>query len=307
MMDNRDYEKALDKCWNKFCESKPTLSKQAGVLTLFNFIFDYLYPIKKHNLTSDAEGEEMLTVPRKKVQEKWQRAYEQEEKYSRAQDSPVAREELYYNRGIMSIIDTLFGSKCLPDNVATSKPNVDSSEGSVDNLEPKSFKYSVGQKVRLHFYGGEVSTITEAFYDGWKRQYKVKSHPCSIWNEHDLDPYEEPQPSESTATKQETNSFQYGNTSNYSESLNSSQPVTDSHTFDHFADVRNMIDTRLHIATNVLGDIIKSQYYSLSEDCREENISEMAEVSVRLADALIAECESSTESLCSAKKGGSDA
>lgn len=68
-----------------------------------------------HNLISDAEGEEMLTVPRKKVQEKWQRAYEQEEKYSRAQDSPIAREELYYNRGIMSVIDTLFGSKCLPD------------------------------------------------------------------------------------------------------------------------------------------------------------------------------------------------
>lgn len=70
-----------------------------------------------HNLISDAEGEEMLTVPRKKVQEKWQRAYEQEEKYSRAQDSPIAREELYYNRGIMSVIDTLFGSKCLPDEV----------------------------------------------------------------------------------------------------------------------------------------------------------------------------------------------
>ena len=66
-----------------------------------------------HNLTSDAE--EMLTIPRKKVQEKWQRAYEQEAKYSRAQDSAVAQLELYYNRGILSILDTLFGSKCLPD------------------------------------------------------------------------------------------------------------------------------------------------------------------------------------------------
>lgn len=80
-----------------------------------------------HNLTSDAEGEEMLTVPRKKVKEKWQRACEQEAKYGRAQDSPVAREELYYNRGILSILDTLFGSKCLPDelnedNFAKSEP-----------------------------------------------------------------------------------------------------------------------------------------------------------------------------------------
>lgn len=78
-------------------------------------------------------------------------------------------------------------------------------------------------------------------------------------------------------TKQETNSFQNGNTSNYSG--------------NHFADVRKMVDTRLHIATNVLGDIIKSQYYSLSPDCQEENIPEMAKVSVQIADALIAECE----------------
>lgn len=81
----------------------------------------------QHNLTSDTVEEEMLTVPRKKVEEKWQRAYEQEAQYSRAQDSPVARQELYYNRGIMSILDTLFGSKCLPDelnedNFASKKP-----------------------------------------------------------------------------------------------------------------------------------------------------------------------------------------
>lgn len=81
----------------------------------------------EHNLTSDTEEEEMLTVPRKKVEEKWQRAYEQEAKYSRAQDSSVARLELYYNRGILSILDTLFGSKCLPDelnedNFAKSEP-----------------------------------------------------------------------------------------------------------------------------------------------------------------------------------------
>lgn len=80
-----------------------------------------------HNLTPDAVEEEMLTVPRKKVEEKWQRAYEQEAQYSRAQDSPVARLELYYNRGILSILDTLFGSKCLPnelneDNFAKSEP-----------------------------------------------------------------------------------------------------------------------------------------------------------------------------------------
>lgn len=96
----------------------------------------------EHNLTSDAEGEEMLTVSRKKVQEKWQRAYEQEAKYSEAEQNPTAREELYYNRGIISVIDTLFGSKCLPDEpsklqASCGQVNVDSSHGNVDSLEPK--------------------------------------------------------------------------------------------------------------------------------------------------------------------------
>ena len=139
-----------------------------------------------HNLTSDADPEEMLIVPRNKVQEKWQRAYEQEAKYSKAEQNPTTREELYYNRGIMSVIDTLFGSKCLPDEPSSKQ----------GNDEPK-FKYSVGQKVILHFYGGEVSTITEAFNDGgvWNK-YKVKMLPTRVWNENELDPYEEPKPAE---------------------------------------------------------------------------------------------------------------
>lgn len=89
------------------------------------------YLFGNHNLTSDAEGEDgLLTVPRSKVQEKWKRAYEQEAKYSRAQDSPVARLELYYNRGILSILDTLFGSKCLPD----------AHEDNFTSIEPKPAK-----------------------------------------------------------------------------------------------------------------------------------------------------------------------
>lgn len=45
----------------------------------------------------------------------------------------------------------------------------------------------------LHFYGGEVSTITEAFRDGgvWNK-YKVKMLPNHIWNENELDPCIEP-------------------------------------------------------------------------------------------------------------------
>lgn len=138
--------------------------------------------------------------------------------------------------GTMWVLKNLFGSKCLPDEepqpkfykgdrvkVITDcwKDNVytvtDVKEiypqfsyklsCSPDNWfaestlelakEPKSFKYKVGQKVILHFYGGEVSTITEAFNDGgvWNK-YKVKMLPTRVWNENELDPYEEPKPAE---------------------------------------------------------------------------------------------------------------
>lgn len=77
-----------------------------------------------HNLTSDAEGEEMLTVSRKQVLEIYQ-----------------------YNEDILSLDPThsgaillngtfqeLFGSKCLPDNVDILADNVDSLEQKTTDL-----------------------------------------------------------------------------------------------------------------------------------------------------------------------------
>lgn len=136
-----------------------------------------------HNLTSDAEGEEMLTVSRKKVQESYAKCKE-------ATKNPYSYPDYSHESALsrMALLDILFGSKCLPDEkVSKSTPL----------SEPKTFKYSVGQKVILHFYGGEVSTITEAFNDGgvWNK-YKVKMLPTRVWNENELDPYEEPKPAE---------------------------------------------------------------------------------------------------------------
>lgn len=58
-------------------------------------LLKYLFGI--HNLTSDAEGEEMLIISRKEVQEQYQ---------------------MYRNMGMIKRLDALmrlFGSKCLPD------------------------------------------------------------------------------------------------------------------------------------------------------------------------------------------------
>lgn len=75
------------------------------------------------------------------------------------------------------------------------------------------FKYQVGQKVILQFYGGEVSTITEAFRDGgvWNK-YKLKMLPNHVWNENELDPYIEPTEQTDAGTKTDEVDFSVADT-----------------------------------------------------------------------------------------------
>lgn len=171
----------------------------------------------EHNLlTSDAEGEdEMLMCKRKDIQFYYQ--------YHKAKsEAHLSVEQKAYYKGRAEELLDLFDSKCLPDEKDDCqkftqilddilegeikepfKDWYDKKYSNVEKLEkngevePKPFKYKVGQKVILHFYGGEVSTITEAFNDGgvWNK-YKVKALPTHVWNENELDPYEEPVPSE---------------------------------------------------------------------------------------------------------------
>ena len=93
-----------------------------------------------HNLTSDAEGEEMLTVSRKNVQKMY--SYNEEE----LTKDPT-------NKGALLLklrLDALFGSKCLPDNV--------------DSLEPKpaELKYQVNDKVKVKGTN-RIGTIIEPY------------------------------------------------------------------------------------------------------------------------------------------------
>lgn len=92
-----------------------------------------------HNLTSDAEGEEILTISRKRVQKMY--AATQLEGIQQAED--VERADHY-----AEALRALFGEKCLPDNVDSSEPNVDSSHGKVESLAPKPSeqKYQVNDK-----------------------------------------------------------------------------------------------------------------------------------------------------------------
>lgn len=96
-----------------------------------DFIYCLVYLFGKHNLSSDAEGEEMLTVSRKRVQEIY--SYNEE---ILSQD-PTHRGAILLKK---KLID-LFGSKCLPDDSSklqascrqVKKPN-DTIDGTI---EPK--------------------------------------------------------------------------------------------------------------------------------------------------------------------------
>lgn len=84
---------------------------------LYELFGDHLY--WQNNLTSDAEGEEMLTVSRKRVRE----MYAANERIKA--DSPD-KGTAHISDHINHVLKHLFGSKCLPDNVESSEPNVDS-------------------------------------------------------------------------------------------------------------------------------------------------------------------------------------
>ena len=90
----------------------------------------------QNNLTSDAEGEEMLTVSRKRVQEFYAKC---KEVTMNPKSYPNYAHESALSR--MALLDILFGSKCLPDE--------EKSEIPILSKEPKPAepKFKVGDKV----------------------------------------------------------------------------------------------------------------------------------------------------------------
>lgn len=97
------------------------------------FYDDFINLFGRHNLTSDAEGEdEMLCVSRKDMQFYYQY-------YKTKRESESSAEQKAYYKGRTKVLLDLFGSKCLPDNVESSEPNVDSlPQNPTENCDNKS-------------------------------------------------------------------------------------------------------------------------------------------------------------------------
>lgn len=286
-MAQTDYEKAKADCWDTFkilggCEEVIT-KKDA-----FNYAFSKAYALGKQ----EKDGEEMLSVSRKRVQEM----------FTEAQKSVPSCE---YDRGFrgaeLTILRNLFGSKCLPDNVDTSAPNVDSSHGNVDNLDsnveslsqkssencdnekhisnnPAKPKFKVGDKV---MYKGVVRVID--LIDTVTHRYHLSNgNYYAEWvDESDLGPYTKPE----------------GNTSpNVS---HSDIDIDELVAKGYLPDPAKQFDTilkdsfskerRLNIATTIAAALAVDYYH---ESYGESNKwQRLAKLSMTIADALIAEAE----------------
>ena len=184
-MNHQEYDQKKRECWEEYTDM---FHRNLAARYVFDKIFDRAYALGKQETNqeikqeTDVEGEEMLTVSAITVRE----MYAANERIKNdASDNELGRTSDHINH----VLRCLFGSKCLPDNVATSKPNVDRSHGNVESLEPKpaepklrrgSFAYHDNVKVRITKIkaNGDVIAYTK---DG----YRLIGREC------DFEPYTE--------------------------------------------------------------------------------------------------------------------
>lgn len=254
-MDNRDYEKALDKCWNKLCESKPTLSRQAGVLTLFNFIFDYIH----HNLTSDAEGEEdeMLHVSRKKLQYFY-------EKLRKVGENHAA-----------FALQSLFGSKCLTDETVTDCHQL-------QEPKPAEPKFKVGDYV---WYRGEVRKVAATTENN---RYYLTGITESV-SASDLEHYQQP-----FSKVKEYAAYDSNGIDRFGQQFDGTSTAAHSKTDDHFADASKMIRLNI-AAMMAQGLLSNGCGFCIDDKSVDKTPENIAEAALLFADALINEAEKGSE------------
>lgn len=125
-----------------------------------------------HNLNSDAEGDEMLTVSRKRVQELYNR-------FEYAFDNVVSDNLMGHYRAKIGLLRALFGSKCLADEVAVA-------ENATTTQKPAEPKYHKGEKVYYNGYVYEIEGLVG------KNRYALKGLNFDL-DEDMIEPYIKPE------------------------------------------------------------------------------------------------------------------
>lgn len=237
------------------------------------FYDDFINLFGRHNLTSDAEGEdEMLCVSRKDMQFYYQY-------YKTKRESESSAEQKAYYKGRTKVLLDLFGFKCLPDNVESSEPNVDSlpqnptencdnkSHISADCNKPAEPKFKVGDIAVVRGFNHPLLKQDGAIVTILSYHDKGDFYSCAIAPNVGIDvdaKYLEP----------------------YTEPVNEADKYFDNILKDNF---RN--HNRLHIATQITASI-----YSNDKAASQFNsIEALVRKALDIADTLIAEVEKGAE------------
>lgn len=174
-------------------------------IVLYNMYFGH------HNLTSDAEGEEMLVVKAETVRN----MYAANERIKA--DFPD-KETGEASDHINHVLRFLFGSKCLPDEAC----NVASSDVAGSKSKPAEPKFNPGDKVLRKYHDYEDEELPYDIFEGYHGKDK-QGYICGIestrWliHESDLEPYTEPDTSHETPVCESHS----GNTSQKEVNMNS--------------------------------------------------------------------------------------
>lgn len=285
----KEFKKEVKKEWRKayFSDTKATLE----------------YFFGKHNLTSDAEEEEMLTVPRKAIIQAYKKCCDK-----RATKYDVGYADCLYN---------LFGSKCLPDEGTDCTPvevgvaenattsNVDSSHGNVESLEPKpsipKFKHKLGDKVRIvndwscgYKHNGEVTEIVAIDESDPEVPYKVdiydEEEGGDLWyQESDLEPYAEPILQPFSQVK-EAAAYDSNGIDLFEQHFAGTSIAAHGKTDDHIADAGKMV--RLNIAAMMAQGLLSNgNGFCIDDKSVDKTPENIAEAALLFADALINEAE----------------
>lgn len=224
----------------------------------------------RHNLTSDAEGEEMLTVEKGKVQFMFD-----------GLDSTRVNDE--YDRGYKAgkefILHGLFGTKCLPDNVESSEPNVDSlPQNPTENCDNKShISADCNKPAEPNFKVGDIAVVRGFNHPLLKQDGAI----VTILSYHDKGDFYSCAIAPNVGIDVDAKYLEP-----YTEPVNEADKYFDNILKDSF---RN--HNRLHIATQITASI-----YSNDKAASQFNsIEALVRKALDIADTLIAEVEKGAE------------
>lgn len=221
------------------------------------------------NLTSDAEGEEMLTVSRKRVQEIYKTSKEivNNEQFGTCQYSMHSQ--------IMCVLENLFGSKCLPDEGTDCTPvevgvaenattsNVDSLDSNVESLEPKPAepKFKEGDIVRYRY--DRKLYIVEG--KTGKYHYALRQYDCNITMRDvlgsDLKPYTEPKNKDLEFIRAESvKETRIADEETYLRNLSQETANCDKHSNNTLTDTQNAEIDHIVVKDEMVDNIIKDGF-----------------------------------------------